>query len=597
MIFDPVAGGKAGNPGTFGDGGLATDANLSFPQGVSLDGAGNVLIADTNHNRIRRVDATTHIITTVAGANTPVRALADAMGNLFITESIGNRILRMDATSGIITIVAGTGAYGYAGDNGPATSATLANPYGINVDRAGNLLIADAKNNRVRHVDVAANVITTSAGASGPMDYDLRARQASLSSVGQVVIDSAGNVFISEAGSATLLRLDSVTNLLSKLAGDRFGAPFDRMFGLARDRAGNLFVADETQIWRVDSVTGVATTVAGRGNGCPQETDGLGDGCPATDAWLEPLSIAVDDAGNLFIGDGAGGNSLVRRVDRVTQITTIVAGVVAGGSSGCPQEINDIGDGCLATHVDLGSIGGVAVDSKGNVLLATGSRVRRVNASTHIITTVAGNGDEAYSGDNGPATSAGVAAAQVAVDGVGNLFIAEPPNSRIRRVDAVTKVITTVAGNGTPGVSGDGGLATKASIRPAAVSVDGLGNLFIGDGANFRVRKVPLGVPGILLSTTALNFGNVVLNTQSPSQTVTITNNGTALLEFFSIAASGRFRQSNTCHSGVQPGAACQVSVIFVPNSIGPQSAVLTIRPNIPGDARKLTLSGVGISQ
>ena len=596
-VITTVAGGKAGNLGTFGDGGLATDANLSFPQGVSLDGAGNVLIADTNHNRIRRVDATTHIITTVAGANRPVRALADAMGNLFITESIGNRILRMDATSGIITIVAGTGAYGYAGDNGPATSATLANPYGINVDRAGNLLIADAKNNRVRHVDVAANVITTSAGASGPMDYDLRTRQASLSSVGQVVIDSAGNVFISEAGSATLLRLDSVTNLLSKLAGDGFGAPFDAMFGLARDRAGNLFVADETQIWRVDSVTGVATTVAGRGNGCPQETDGLGDGCPATDAWLEPLSIAVDDAGNLFIGDGAGGNSLVRRVDRVTQITTIVAGVVAGGSSGCPQEINDIGYGCLATHVDLGSIGGVAVDSKGNVLLATGSRVRRVNASTHIITTVAGNGDEAYSGDNGPATSAGVAAAQVAVDGVGNLFIAEPPNSRIRRVDAVTKVITTVAGNGAPGVSGDGGLATKASIRPAAVSVDGLGNLFIGDGANFRVRKVPLGVPGILLSTTALNFGNVVLNTQSPSQTVTITNSGTALLEFFSIAASGRFRQSNTCHSGVQPGAACQVSVIFVPNSIGPQSAVLTIRPNIPGDARKLTLSGVGISQ
>src|SRR5206468_3328744 len=440
VITTVAGGGKGGILDNFGDGGLASGATLSHPQGVSLDGAGNVLIADTNHNRIRRVDATTHIITTVAGANRPVRALADAMGNLFITESIGNRILRMDATSGIITIVAGTGAYGYAGDNGPATSATLANPYGINVDRAGNLLIADAKNNRVRHVDVAANVITTSAGASGPMDYDLRARQASLSSVGQVVIDGAGNVFISEAGSATLLRLDSVTNLLSKLAGDGFGAPFDAKFGLARDRAGNLFVADETQIWRVDSVTGVATTVAGLGNGCPQETDGLGDGCPAT-------------------------------------------------------------------HVDLGSIGGVAVDSKGNVLLATGSRVRRVNASTHIITTVAGNGDEAYSGDNGPATSAGVAAAQVAVDGVGNLFIAEPPNSRIRRVDAVTKVITTVAGNGAPGVSGDGGLATKASIRPAAVSVDGLGNLFIGDGANCRVRKVPLRVPGILLSTTAPNFG------------------------------------------------------------------------------------------
>ncbi len=120
-----------------------------------------------------------------------------------------------------------------------------------------------------------------------------------------------------------------------------------------------------------------------------------------------------------------------------------------------------------------------------------------------------------------------------------------------------------------------------------------MGNLFI----NFRVRKVSLGLPGILLSTTALNFGNVVLNTQSSAQTVTVTNNGTALLEFFSICASGRFRQSNTCKSGVQPGATCQVSVIFVPNSVGAQSATLTIRPNVPGGARKVTLSGVGINQ
>jgi sugar lactone lactonase YvrE len=594
VITTVAGGGKGSILNNFGDGGLASSATLSYPQGLSLDGAGNLLIADTDHNRIRRVDATTNIISTVAGGlSRPVRVVADAVGNLFITESTQNRIRRVDVTSGVITTFAGTGGYGYAGDNGPAASATLANPYGINFDRGGNLLIADAKNNRLRRVDVVSNLITTSAGASGPRDFDLLALQASLSSVGQVVIDGAGNVFMPES-CCTILRLDSASHFLSKVAGSEFGGPdINSIFGLARDRAGNLFVADETAIRRVDSVTGVITTVAGNGSGCPQETDALGDGCPATDAGTQPLSVAVDDVGNLFIGDGVDGNSLVRRVDAGSQIITLVA----GGGSGCPQQINDIGDGCPATQVDLGSVGGVAVDSADNVFIATGSRIRRVNARTHVITTVAGTGNEAYSGDGGPATSAGVAAGQVAVDGVGNLFITEPPNNRIRRVDAVTKVITTVAGNGVPGVGGDGGLATKASIRPAAASVDGMGNLFIGDGPNFRVRKVSLGLPGILLSTTALNFGNVVLNTQSSAQTVTVTNNGTALLEFFSIGASGRFRQSNTCKSGVQPGATCQVSVIFVPNSVGAQSATLTIRPNVPGGARKVTLSGVGINQ
>jgi trimeric autotransporter adhesin len=221
VITTVAGGGKAGILDNFGDGLPATAASLSFPQGLSLDSAGNLLIADTGHNRIRRVDAVSNIISTVVGGLArPVRVVADAVGNLFITESISNRIRRVDATSGVITTFAGTGGFGYAGDNGPATSATLANPYGINFDRSGNLLIADAKNDRLRQVDATTNVITTVAGASGPRDYDLPALQASLSGVGQVVIDGAEHVFISEDGSATLLRLDSVTHLLSKVAGD-----------------------------------------------------------------------------------------------------------------------------------------------------------------------------------------------------------------------------------------------------------------------------------------------------------------------------------------------------------------------------------------
>jgi len=588
VITTVAGGGKGGILDNFGDGGLASGATLSHPQGVSLDGAGNLLIADTDHNRIRRVDATSNIISTVVGGLArPVRVVADAVGNLFITESISNRIRRVDATSGVITTFAGTGGYGYAGDNGPATSATLANPYGINFDRGGNLLIADAKNNRVRQVDVATNVITTSAGASGPRDFDLLALQASLSGVGQVVIDGAGNVFMSES-CCTILRLDSVSHFLSKVAGSEFGGPdINSIFGLARDRAGNLFVADESAIRRVDPVTGVITTVAGNGNGCPQETDGLGDGCPATDAFIQPVSVAVDDAGNLFISDG--GHALIRRVDAVTQIMTLVA----GGGSGCPQQINDIGDGCPATQVYFGAVGGVAVDTAGNVLIASGSRIRRVEALTQVMTTAAGTDDETYSGDNGPATSAGLSAAQVAVDAVGNFFITG--GSRVRRVDAVTNVITTVAGNGIRGFSGDGGPATEASIQALSVaSIDSHGNLFIGDEANFRVRKVPLGLPAMATSATSLNFGHVKVGRQT-TQMITINNTGTALLEFFSIAVSGDFVESDTCRSGVEPGATCQVSVTFAPVQRGQQSGALTIKPNVAGGNTSITLSGTGI--
>ncbi len=628
-----------GRTDSLGDGCPATNATLSFPSGLAVDGAGNLLIADVGNNYIRRVDAVTGVITPffggllhpfgvstdgtgnvfivdtghnrvlktntavsiisiVAGGgplcasrtdsvgdgclatnallNVPVRAVADTGGNLFIAETNGNRIRRVDATSSVITTVL----------------ATLTNPIGINFDRAGNLLIADAKNDRLLQVDVATSVITTLAGASGPRDFDLPALQASLSGVGQVVIDGAENVFISES-CCTILRLDSVSHLLSKIAGSELGGPdFDSIYGLARDRADNLFFADRSgdAIRRVDSVTGVITTVAGNGSGCPQETDNIGDGCPATDASILPLSVAVDDLGNLFIGDGGfGGFALVRRVDAMTQIITLLA----GSGSGCAQQINDIGDGCPATQVHLGDVGGVAVDSAGNVLIATGSRIRRVDALTQVITTVAGDGDETYSGDNGPATSAGVTAGYVAVDAVGNFFITG--DSRVRRVDAVTNVITTVAGNGIPGFSGDGGPATEASIQALNIaSIDGHGNLFIGDGANFRVRKVALGLPAMTASATSLSFRRVKVGRQA-TQKIRVTNTGTALLEFFDIAASGNFVESNSCGSGVEPGAECEIDVTFAPAQRGQQTGTLTIKPNVAGGNTSIPLSGTGI--
>ena len=380
-----------------GDGGPATSASLKAPNGVSVDASGNLFIADTSNRRVRRVDAATGVITTVAG----------------------------DGTSG------------FSGDGGPATSASLGGPSGVAVDASGNLFIADASNHRARRVDVSTGVISTVAGN-----------------------DSLG--FSGDGGPAT-------------------SASLNIPYGVAVDASGNLLIADtfNLRVRRVDASTGVITTVAGNG------TQGFsGDGGPATSASLNlPLGVAVDSSSNLLIASQF--NNRVRRVDAATGVITTVAGNGTPGFSG---------DGGPATGASLRGPSGIAVDASGNLFIADAfnNRIRRVDGSTGVITTVVGNGTFGFSGDGGPATNASLRfPVGVAVDASGNLFIADTSNRRVRRVDAATGVIDTVAGDGTSGFSGDGGPATSASLGgPSGVAVDASGNLFIADTGNDRIRKV-----------------------------------------------------------------------------------------------------------
>ena len=275
-------------------------------------------------------------------------------------------------------------------------------------------------------------------------------------------------------------------------------AGLDKPMDVAVDDAGNLFIADayNDRIRKVDAQTGVITTVAGGGG------QGFsGDGMFARDAELNhPKGIAVDRAGNLFIADNF--NSRIRRVDAQTGIIDTVAGNDGIGFSG---------DGGRAASASLALPIGVDVDGQGNLLIADtdSSRIRRVDSQTWVITTVAGTGKFGFGGDGGPATSASLnEPRRVAVDDAGNLFIADTFNHRIRRVDAQTGVITTVAGNGRAGFSGDGGPATSASLNnPRGVAVDSTGNLFIADMVNQRIRKVDAQtgvittVPGIKLAS------------------------------------------------------------------------------------------------
>jgi sugar lactone lactonase YvrE len=365
----------AGNgiTGFSGDGGPATSASLGFPEGVAVDGSGNIYIADSGTNRIRRVDALTGIITTVAGSGTSI----------------------------------GFGTGGFSGDGGPATSATLSFPTGVAVDASGNLFVADEGNERIRRVDAATGIITTVAGngtycssPTGPCGDSGLGTSANLSQPQGVAVDSSGNLFIADAGN--------------------------------------------NRIRRVDGTTGIITTVAGNG------TAGYsGDGGPATSASLAfPESVTVDGSGNLFIADDA--NDRIRRVDAVTGFITTVAGNGTFGFSG---------DGGAATSASLGNAVGVSVDISGNLFIAdpNNHRIRRVDGTTTDISTVAGGGN---AGDGGLAISAVLAVpSSAAADASGNLFFVDAGNEVVRRVDASTGIITTVAGNGFYGYSGDGGLA------------------------------------------------------------------------------------------------------------------------------------------
>jgi len=251
-------------------------------------------------------------------------------------------------------------------------------------------------------------------------------------------------------------------------------------FGVAVDAAGNFYIADtgNNRIRKVSISNYVIKTVAGSGaNGF------CGDGGPATSACLnQPTSVAVDSNGNLYIADNA--NSRIRRVDAKSHTITTYAG---NGTPGF------CGDGGPATQACLHSPSGVATDSKGNVYVAeeVSCRVRKILASNHTITTVAGDGTIGFSGDGGPAIFAELSGPLgVAVDSSNNIYIADSDNHRIRKVTA-GGTISTLAGNGLAQYCGDGGAAKGACLRwPYAVAVDGSGNVFIADSGNDRVRKV-----------------------------------------------------------------------------------------------------------
>ncbi|MBN8722511.1 MAG: SMP-30/gluconolactonase/LRE family protein [Acidobacteria bacterium] len=502
----------AGGVPFLGDSGKATSAAM-HPIGVAIDSSGNVFVVDSTNHRIRKID-TTGVITTVAGngtagfsddgspaisasLNTPEAITLDGAGNLFIADSLNSRVRRVDAITGLITTVAGNGSYSFSGDGGLANVASLNQPSGVAVDSKGNVFIADTENHRIRKVDAQTGVITTVAGSgvSGFLGDGGQATQARLSRPKGLTIDQNGNLLITDTFNFRIRQVDLSTNLISTIAGNgqsqfnldgiaATNASLNFPNTIAIDAIGNLYIVDtfNFRIRKVDSKTKVITTVAGTGN------PGLAvDNVLATDAGLQlALGVAVDGTGNLFIAD-AEINYRVRRVDAVTKMITSIGGIGSRSSGG---------DGFLATQANLSNASGVAIDRQSNIFIADPDnyRIRRIDINSNIINTVAGFGVPGFNGDNITAINASLNdPSNVAVDSQGNLFIADTANNRIRRVDANSQIITTFAGNGMAAFSGDGMLASQASLnQPTAILFDKSGNLIIADSGNNRIRKINL---------------------------------------------------------------------------------------------------------
>lgn len=537
-----------------GDGRPATDAPLGLIYGLAADPRGNVYLADSsNHMVFRRTPA--GVLEIVAGngisghsgdggtarsasLNGPFAVAFDNDGNLYLSDYANHRIRRV-TPDGIISTYAGTGRSGFSGDGGAATDAQLRNPTALATDTAGNVYFSDWGNNRIRVINASDGRIRSIAGTGtrGFSGDGGPATQADIGPGGGLIVDSRGRVIFSE-----VQRIRAIDNgTINTIAGDGKGAgitsgavatetSLEFATGFAFDGSGNLLFADAARIWRL--ANGRITVIAGNG-----EYEVAGDGLGATLAsFHSPIGLARDGQGNLYVSDErcacirvVDPQNIVRRVAGNGQFGIVPDGTpglrtfvhmprgmafdsrgnllvantelamlssfapdgqhrrLAGGSVGCCEE------GIPAVRAPLDYPAGVAVDRAGNIYVAeTGSDLIRIIDTNGVISVFAGRPfTRGFAGDNGPRRQALFRdPTGLAFDAQGRLYVADSGNRRIRRIDT-NGIVTTVAGNGAPGFTGDNGPATQAAmLSPTAVAFLPNGTLLIADIEGHRIRSV-----------------------------------------------------------------------------------------------------------
>lgn len=509
-----VIAGKA-SAGPWGDGGPALQAQFSGPSQVAVDAVGNVYVADTANHKIRKVDRSSGRVELIAGTGEPgfagdggpatsaklllPRGVAvDSAGNVYIADSGNNRIRKVDSLSGTITTLAGTGDPGYSGDGGPAASSTLNNPTYAAYDPSGWLWFSDTGNSAVRGVDLGSREVTTlmsprgSAGACSSVDprclNDYPVGQFSLQSALGLTFGRDSRLYVLDPQAGIVWSINTV----EKLARARAYYLYLGFEGIAADEEGGIYLSAPAG-WVNSTGMDVVYLPPGQWNGearnrrpiAGNHTPGYsGDGDQATLAQLAvPTGVTRAPSGEVYIADFR--NNRVRKIDPSTgKITTVVGGGQQPFPAGDYRER-------VATDVTLSGIWDVAAMPDGDVLVVNNDRILRLHVRTGLLSVFAGTGERGYRGDWGPATEArlsDIRSVEVGKDGA--VYISDWGNNRVRMVRP-DGVIVTVAGNGTKGFSGDGGPAVEAALNgPMGLAADAAGQLYIADAGNNRIRLV-----------------------------------------------------------------------------------------------------------
>jgi uncharacterized repeat protein (TIGR01451 family) len=520
-----------GAQGYSGDNAPAVNAQISVGK-LTADFAGNVYFVQ-DKTAIRKIDASSGIVSTISGSsfsdssiqeNIPaitarfasIEAITvDQQGSIYLTD--WNRIRKISASTGLVNTLAGTGATGEPGDGGPASLARFSTPALLAVSPNGNLYFEDISNSKqLRKIDLSTLIVSRLAGnrATGIAEIPGPKSDAQLFlNSSYFVMDTAKNMFITDRANHKIYKIDAITNYVSVIAGTGVAAEnvdngmlaslarIHSPTGICLDENGNIyFVENNNYIRKIDVQTGLISKFAGNGG-----RGYTGDGGPAVNATLNsPFQITTDKTGDLYIADHF--NHVIRKVSATTGIITRFIG---NGTQGYT------GDGGPASAASLNMPHNLFFDKNGHLYFTEllNNVVRKVNTATGIISTVAGNGTSGNSGDNGLATGAQLfSPSGLVVDSSGNIFLSTA--SAVRKVDASSGIITTYAGTATQyGYWGDGMPPLIARLNnPGTLQMDGDGNLFVLDRENHRIRKI---TPALPSDYQAFVYGKVFYDNNS----------------------------------------------------------------------------------